>query len=431
MKFLQSPRGHMNRVTFTVITILFICFGSLISLHVYQNLQFHSQIAELQKTVAELQSKQKEEKASAYIEESQIVETVKKVQDSVVSIVASKDLPKYRGRSFGFDPFFSNDPFFQQFFNVPQQNQNEGNNEDSTEKVKIGGGSGFIYSEDGLIITNKHVVSDAEADYTVVLFDGTELQSEVLARDDFNDVAILKLKADEGKSLPKLHPVKLGNSSHLQVGQRVVAIGNALAEFQNTVTTGIISAKGREITASDGSSQGEALENLLQTDAAINPGNSGGPLVNLNGEVVGMNTAIAENANGIGFALPVDDLKHFAEIIKKNGKYIRPFLGVRYMMLNEELAKQLNIKQSEGALLYSDVQQGIPAVVKDSPADKAGLKMSDIVLSIDGKKLTQDDDLRSVVANKSIGDTLKLEVLRDGKKFEVSVKLEELKNDEK
>lgn len=414
---------------FTSFFIIFLFLG--MGIQQYQFTMTEKKLAQVQSTLQTLKQQKESEKPLLSGGESQVINTVKKVQNSVVSIVASKDLPKYRGQSFPFNDFFSNDPFFQEFFGQrfqsPQSPQDNDQDKKSTEQVKVGGGSGFIYSEDGLIITNRHVVADEDASYTVVLFDGTELDSEVLARDDFNDVAILKVKAKDGKTLPKLHPVILGDSTKLEVGQQVVAIGNALAEFQNTVTTGIISAKGRQIVASDGTSGGENLDNLLQTDAAINPGNSGGPLVNLQGQVVGMNTAIAQGANGIGFALPVNDIKHFAEVVKTHGKYIRPFLGVRYMMLSDELAKKLNLQKNSGALLYGDVQQGEPAVIADSPADKAGLKMGDIITKIDGKELKEGNDLRDAVSAKEIGDTVKMEVWRNGETKVFEVDLEEMK----
>ena len=188
--------------------------------------------------------------------DDQIVETVKNVRHSVVSIVATRDLTIYKKNPRGYY-----DPFWDRFY--MQQPQTE------QRQVKIGGGSGFIYSQDGYVITNKHVISDDEANYTVVLFDGTELPAQVIAKDPYNDVAVIKV--DPQDSEEPLHPLKLGQSNELEVGERVIAIGNALAEFQNTVTTGVISAVNRNITASTGQSQPEQISNLLQTDAAINP----------------------------------------------------------------------------------------------------------------------------------------------------------------
>src|SRR5690606_15717655 len=198
-----------------------------------------------------------------------------------------------------FDLFFRDDPFFRDFFGPqfeqPQPQPNE--EQDEPIKQKVGGGSGFIVSKDGMILTNRHVVARDDAEYTVILHDGTEFNAEVISRDPFNDIAVIKLVANEGADLPELTPVKLGSSTDLKIGQSVIAIGNALAGFANSATRGIVSAKGRQILASDGAGSGENLSGLIQTDAAINPGNSGGPLINLAGEVVGINTAIASGAN--------------------------------------------------------------------------------------------------------------------------------------
>jgi serine protease Do len=237
---------------------------------------------------------------------------------------------------------------------------------------------------------------------------------------------VLRMKDSEKKKVKDLPTVELGNSSNLQIGQRVVAIGNALAEYQNSVTTGIISAKGREIQA--GTSTGaESLVNLLQTDAAINPGNSGGPLVNLEGQVVGINTAIASGAQGIGFAIPIDDIKPLIKSIKENGKIVRPFLGVRYILLDEAKAKQLKIDVKGGALLTGDEANGEFAVVPGSPADKAGLQMKDVIQEVDGKEITTDAPLQAMIANHAPGDTVTLKIWRSGKTMDVKVKLEEAK----
>ncbi|QQR82932.1 trypsin-like peptidase domain-containing protein [Candidatus Peregrinibacteria bacterium] len=230
------------------------------------------------------------------VEESAVIDTVKKISPAVVSIVITKDLPLYRQRSFDFNDFFFRDPFSPLNPGSGQdpfdQYQRDEKGAILKQRQTVGGGTGFIISADGLVLTNKHVVSDEEADYTVVLQDGSEYPAKVLGRDPFNDIAVVQLQAPEDGDLGQLPVAALGNSADLQIGQKVIAIGNALAEYQNTVTTGVISAKNREITAG-GVNGSEALINLLQTDAAINPGNSGGPLVNLNGEVIGMNTAIA------------------------------------------------------------------------------------------------------------------------------------------
>ncbi|PIZ74529.1 hypothetical protein COY07_00415 [Candidatus Peregrinibacteria bacterium CG_4_10_14_0_2_um_filter_43_11] len=358
-----------------------------------------------------------------YIEESSIIDTVAKVSPSVVSIVITKDLPLYRQRVFNFNDFFLNDPFSGSPFGSPEPQRDE-KGDVMTERRKVGGGSGFIVSADGLVVTNRHVVQDQEANYTVILNDGTEFEADVLSRDPLNDIALLKVKPGEKKvSLPV---VSLGHSADLKVGQRVVAIGNALAEYENTVTTGVVSAKGRSIAAGDINSA-ESLINLIQTDAAINPGNSGGPLVNLNGEVIGINTAIAANAQGIGFAIPIDDVVNAIESVKENGRIVRPFLGVRFMMLDTDRAKELKIDVDGGALLVGDETRGEFAVVPGSPADKAGLKIKDVILEVDGKKITTENPLHILVGQHKPGDTLNMKVWRSGKEMEVQVTLEESK----
>lgn len=360
-----------------------------------------------------------------YVEESQIIDVVRAVSPGVVSIVISKDLPLYRQRVFNFDDFFGNDPFsgFGSPFSVPELDRDSDGNV-KKERRKVGGGSGFIVSADGLVVTNRHVVEDAEADYTVIFNDQTEAPAIVLSRDTVNDIAILQLKPEDGKRIEGLSPLTLGDSSALQVGQRVIAIGNALAEYENTVTTGVVSATGRSIQAGEINSA-ENLLNLIQTDAAINPGNSGGPLVSLAGEVIGINTAIAARAQGIGFAIPINDVSSIIQSVKDHGKIIRPFLGVRFMMLNEAKAKELKIDVKNGALLVGDESKGEFAVVPGGPADKAGLKIRDVILEADGEPLTIENPLHLLVAKKSPGDTLRLKVWRGGQEITANVTLGE------
>lgn len=359
-----------------------------------------------------------------YVEESQVIDTVKKVSPSVVSIVISKDLPLYRqgvrqfGNGFGF-----NDPFFN--FGIPfQEYERDENGNVKSEKKQIGGGSGFIVSKDGLVVTNRHVVEDEEASYTVIISDGKEYNAEVLARDTLNDFAVIKMVDTDENKITNLPFVSLGDSEALQIGQKVVAIGNALAQYQNTVTTGVVSGKGREVTA--GSVEGsENLVNLIQTDAAINPGNSGGPLVDLAGNVIGINTAVSAEAQGIGFAIPIDDVKSLIETVEKNGKIVRPFLGVRFMLLDQAKAKELQLDVEGGALLVGDEGSGEFAVIPGSPADKAGLKLKDVILEVDGQKVDADHPLNVTVAKKNPGDTIRLKVWRSGETLEIPVTLKE------
>lgn len=356
-----------------------------------------------------------------YIEESSIIDTVKKISPSVVSVVITKDLDVYHQMNPFFNPFL-NDPFLEEFFGQRPGIQAP----EHLGKQKVGGGTGFIITKDGLILTNKHVVSDEEAQYTVILADGKELPAEVLGRDMLNDLAVLQIKAPEDQPL-NLQVVSFGDSENLQVGQKVVAIGNALAEFQNTVTSGVISAFGRQIEASDGRGEASSLSGLIQTDAAINPGNSGGPLVNLNGEVIGVNTAIASGASGIGFAIPINDVKSIIDSVAKYGRIVRPYIGVRYLMLDAEKGKELEIDLDHGALLVGDESKGLFAVIPGSPGEKAGLEIKDVILSVNGESLKTDQDLRSVIAKYQVDDELELEVWRSGKVMKVMLKLEEAK----
>jgi len=285
-----------------------------------------------------------------------------------------------------------------------------------------GGGSGFIITSDGLIVTNKHVVSDKNAMYTVFTYDWKSYPAEVLARDSVSDFAVVKIKASG------LHVVELGDSDQLQVGQRVVAIGNALGQFQNTVTSGVISAKERQIDAGSAVGGGsEHLEGLLQTDAAINEGNSGGPLINLKGEVVGINTAVAAKgqAEGIGFALPMNSIKNSIAQVTKSGKIVRAYLGVRYIALTKEIADQNDYGVSTGAVLVGNPQN--PAVVKGSPAAKAGLKADDVITKINGEQVTEQKSLTRILNQYNVGDVIEIVIVREKKEMTVSVTLEELK----
>jgi len=339
--------------------------------------------------------------------ETKIINTVKENSPSVVSITVSKNMPVYQYT----DPFQYGDPFGA--FVVPQIQ--------GYEMQPIGEGSGFIVSEDGLILTNKHVVDQAGAQYTVITSDQKEYTAKILATDPVQDIAILKI---DGTGF---RPVNLGNSSDLQIGQTVIAIGNALGEFPNTVSTGVISGLSRTITASDsGQSQSsEKLDNVIQTDAAINSGNSGGPLLNISGEVIGMNTAIASQGQGIGFALPIDLAKRDIEQVKNAGKISYPFLGIQYTLVNSEVVKKNNLSVDYGALIMKSSGSANPAVVAGSPASKAGLKEGDVILEFNGEKITEDNALSKIISKYLPGDNVALKVLRAGKELSISVTLGE------
>lgn len=361
-------------------------------------------------------------------EESSVIDAIDRVSPSVVSIILTQELQNIRQQGTSpFGLFFPDDPFFENFFG-PQfqpQPQPDAVPEEDQEPIfqKVGGGSGFIINDEGLILTNRHVVARDDVEYTVLLHDGVEFDAEVVSRDFFNDIAVIKLVPEEGGELPELQPVSFGTSGDLKIGQSVIAIGNALAEFENSATKGIISAKGRQIIASDGLGRGENLSGLIQTDAAINPGNSGGPLINLAGEVVGVNTAIAANANGIGFAIPIDDVKPVVESVQEHGRIVRPILGVMFTMLTPELAKELELDIEEGALLKGDDTNF--AVLPGKPAEKAGLLEKDVIVAVNEVDITADTPLQGEIIKYAPGDTITLKIHRKGKEIEVKVTLEE------
>lgn len=290
----------------------------------------------------------------------------------------------------------------------------------SIMKGGIEGGTGFIVSEDGLVLTNKHVVLDQEADYTVFTNDGRKFPAKILAIDPVEDLAVLKIEQENDTLFPVL---KLGNSDNLEIGQAVIAIGNALAEFRNTVSTGVISGLGRRITASGGGFV-ETLEDVIQTDAAINKGNSGGPLLNLKGEVIGINTAMAIDAQNIGFAIPINKAKRDIEQVKTMGKIIYPFLGIRYILINEKVKQEYNLSKDYGVLIV-DRESGKSAIWPDSPAEKAGLKAGDILLEFNDEKITFENSLAKVIMRYNPGDEVVLKILRGEEELTVDVVLDE------
>jgi len=284
-----------------------------------------------------------------------------------------------------------------------------------------GAGTGIIVSSDGYVLTNKHVVPDGTNQVEIVTSDGTTYDNvKVIGSDPSNDIAFLKIEG--GKNLVA---AKLGDSEKVRVGQKVVAIGNALGQFQNTVTQGIISGKGRPLEASGSAGEeSESLTNLFQTDAAINPGNSGGPLVSLNGDIIGVNTAVAEQAQGIGFAIPINDAKGLLKGVLEQGRVVKPFLGVQFMMLNKSVANELNAGRDSGALIYAGVDD---PVVAGSPADKAGLKRGDVIVKVDGQDVNEGSSLATRLNQFKPGDEVELTLLRDKKEQKVKVTLSEYK----
>lgn len=329
-------------------------------------------------------------------EESVTINVVKNVGPSVVTVVEQSTQPQ------------SLNPF--SIFNLPDQNA-------QPQSVSIG--SGFVISNDGFIVTSKHVVSDTNVTYQIITSNDKKYSVQKISRDPLNDIAILKIDPLENPG-EGLKAVTLGDSSKLQVGQFVVAIGTALGEFRNTVTTGVISGLGRGITAGD-QFQGlvERLDNVIQTDAAINPGNSGGPLVDSQGSVIGVNTAVSQNGQNIGFALPINVVKDSLRNFNEHGQFERPFLGIAFKILGRDVALLNNVPQ--GAYVQS--------VVADSAAQKAGVRVGDIIIEVDGQAIVEGKtDLAKIVAAKKVGDTVSLVVWRDGKKINLTAKLESAPN---
>lgn len=332
-------------------------------------------------------------------EQSDVIDVTEKVSAGVVTVSITRE-QRIRQRS----PLLDMDPFG--IFGLPQQEESG-----QTREINQDIGSGFVVNASGLIVTNKHVVSDTTAKYHIITKEGKEYDVQKVYRDPVNDLAILQVEAS-------LQSMDLGNSDDLKVGQFVIAIGTALGEFRHTVTTGVISGLGRGITAGDGFSFAERLDNVIQTDAAINPGNSGGPLLNSSGQVIGVNVAVAQGANGIGFALPINVVKDSIKNFEATGKFSRPFLGVQYRIIPKRTA------------LLNDMPAGavIIEVVEGASADKAGLEPGDVITKFDGVDLTSDSNenaLSKEISTHKVGDKVEVEYIRDGERKTTTVTLEE------
>lgn len=328
-------------------------------------------------------------------EENAVVEVAETVSPSVVTIGIKKT--QLLRDIMTFNPFSP-------FGGIPRTQE---------RKIEQDIGTGFVISKDGLIVTNQHVVSDSDAKYRVVTKDDKVYEVENIYRDPDNDLAILKIKADN------LVPVDMGDSDKLKVGQFVVAIGTALGEFRHTVTTGVVSGLGRGITAGSPFEGQEELEGLIQTDAAINPGNSGGPLLNSAGQVIGVNTAVSASGQNIGFAIPINFVKDAINNFNSTGQFDRPFLGIAYKIIDQRTA--LIYEVPEGAM--------IDQVTPDSPAEKAGIKRYDLITKINGVLLNEESNtsLAKELSRRKVGDTIELEIWRDGEEIKISVKLEQVK----
>lgn len=322
-------------------------------------------------------------------EESAITDAVKKVSPSVVSILTTRNVQDY-------------------FFGETLQQK--------------GGGTGFVVTADGLIMTNKHVASMADK-LTVLTSDGKSYDAKTVALDPTNDIALIKIDA---KDLPV---VELGDSDSLEVGQSVIAIGNALGEYQNTVTTGVISSRSRSITAGDSTGSGSRLEGVIQTDAAINPGNSGGPLVNIKGQVVGINTALDQQGQSIGFSIPINIAKSALQSYLSKGKIVRPMIGIRYVALTKDIATLNKLDVSAGALVIAGQTAGELAVIPGGPADKAGIVENDIITAINDEKIDENTGLATLLNKYQPGDEVELTVLHKGKEAKVKVTLGETSSD--
>lgn len=316
-----------------------------------------------------------------------IADMVEKVSPAVVNIETSVS------SSYGSSIF--NDPFFRQFF---------GDSFLPKTDIRQGIGTGFIISEDGYVITNQHVIDKADK-ITVNFSDNEKYTAKVVGQDYELDLAVLKIEADK-----KFSTLKMGDSDKTRVGEWVIAIGNPYG-LDHTVTAGLVSAKGRPINIED-----RVYKNLIQTDAAINPGNSGGPLLNVNGEVIGINTAVNAQAQGIGFAIPINTAKEVLDELIDKGKVIRPYIGVFIQPVDKELAEYLGIP-AEGVIIGN--------VVPNSPASKAGLQKYDVIIAIDNKKVNTPDEVNQITAKKKVNDRIALEILRDGKPLIITLQLAE------
>lgn len=341
-----------------------------------------------------------------------LTKIIHKIMPAVVSITISKSLEALEKEIppelLPFLPFGH--------LEIPEENIN------ADGKVKIGGGSGFIVDKKGIILTNRHVVFDPHAEYTVITDDNKKYKTEVLARDPINDVAILKISS----STEELPIVSLGDSSKIELGEEVLAIGNALGLFKNTVSRGIVSGLSRSIKAAIDSLHIQELRGLIQTDAAINPGNSGGPLINLEGKAIGINTAIVLGAENLGFAIPTNTAERDLADLNKFGRILKPLLGIRYITIDEKLKKKLNLSIDHGAFIIGQGHHA-PGIIKNSPADKAGIREKDIILSCNNEKVNTENTIQDFLEKMQVNDTLNLKILRNNKEFDIKVTLGERK----
>ncbi|MDO8504400.1 MAG: trypsin-like peptidase domain-containing protein [Candidatus Liptonbacteria bacterium] len=342
-----------------------------------------------------------------------VISAIKKVLPAVVSIAITKHLTDVQKEIPSFSPLSKKNKKGR--LKIPDLLV------DTRGMINVGGGSGFVVSPEGIIVTNKHVLSDTKAEYTIITADGESYPAMILTRDPVYDVAIIKIKAT---GLPT---VKLGDATKLELGQSVVAIGNALGIFRNTVSLGIVSGLSRSITAqADPKTPPQEMRGLIQTDAAINPGNSGGPLIDLNGNAVGINAAVVFGAQNINFAIPINAVRRDLEDLHRFGHIRRPLLGVRYIIIDENLKAKMGLPVGYGALVIGEGPRD-HAVIPKGPADRAGIKERDIILECNGEKIDKDHPIQDVLEGMKVGETLALSVLRGEKTFPVKLILGERK----
>jgi serine protease Do len=416
------PKFLRNRIFWLAVLIIFLSssFGFLtgiVSGNIFY-LQIKDYLSKLNIKLPEIQKLIEKKYVSQTTQEEITINVVKSASPAVVSIVITKDVPIIE--EYYYNPF----PEFGQQFQIPQYRQK------GTQKQEVGGGTGFIVSDDGMILTNKHVVLDTEADYTVLTNDGKSYPAKVLARDPVQDLAVIKIDQEKivnslgNFTLTKFSVVRLGDSDALQIGQTVIAIGNALGEFRNTVSVGVVSGLGRSITASGGGLS-ETIEDVIQTDAAINQGNSGGPLLNLKGEVIGIDTAMVQGAQNIGFAIPINQVRKSIEQVKTMGKIVYPFLGIRYVLITEKIKEDNDLQVDYGAWLIKGAQ-GESAIYPGSAAQKAGLQENDIILEFNEERITVENSLAKIIMKYNPGDRVVLKILRNGKEEIIQATLDEM-----
>ena len=392
-----SDNHRRNRGKKSISTIALVLLGMGMGIGGDYLFTHNSTVAETTAVSPPSASRETQAATQSSVPLNQVAAIAQQVGPGVMRIDSSRTVNNPNAEMF-------NDPFFRNFFGsqMPQMPDKE---------IQKGIGSGFIINKDGTILTNAHVVDGAEK-VTVTLKDGRTFQGRVLGNDSVTDVAVVKIDA---KNLPA---VKIGNSDTLQPGEMAIAIGNPLG-LDNTVTEGIISATGR---SSGQIGVRDKRVNFIQTDAAINPGNSGGPLLNQKGEVIGINTAIIQGAQGLGFAIPIDTAQNISNQLIASGKVEHPFLGIQMVTLTPEVKQEINDNPNSGLSVYEDKGVLVMRVVPDSPADKAGLRAGDVIGQVNGRAVEDADALQQAVENSGVGKNLQIDLKRNGQEMNLAVK---------